>query len=78
MLNKFYQDCGQWQDAIDVATSHDRKHLRTTHYNHGKVSSIFTHGAVHVAEFWGVFVPGLSYVLFAALTAWLLLALIIG
>ena len=27
---------GGWDEAVVVATSHDRIHLKTTHYNHGK------------------------------------------
>ena len=36
LLNKYYQNCGRWSDAIEVARLHDRVHLRTTQYNHAK------------------------------------------
>ena len=28
MLNKLYQDSGQWEKALQVAENHDRIHLR--------------------------------------------------
>lgn len=36
LLNKLYQDGGQWDRAIAVATKHDRLHLRSTHYNYAR------------------------------------------
>ena len=36
LLNKFYQDSGQWEKALEVADSHDRIHLRSTFYNYAK------------------------------------------
>lgn len=36
LLNKFYQACGRWNDAIEVAQVHDRAHLRTTYYAYAK------------------------------------------
>lgn len=36
LLNRLYQAMGRWQEAIAVATKHDRIHLKTTHYNHAK------------------------------------------
>ena len=36
LLNKFYQACGQWQRAIEMAETHDRVHLRTTYYSYAK------------------------------------------
>ena len=36
LLNKFYQDSGQWEKALEVAEKHDRIHLRTTFYNFAK------------------------------------------
>ena len=36
LLNKFYQACGQWERALEVATAHDRIHLRTTHFQYAK------------------------------------------
>ena len=28
LLNKFYQDSGQWEKALELAEKHDRIHLR--------------------------------------------------
>ena len=36
MLNKLYQDSGQWEKALQVAEQHDRIHLRATFYNFAK------------------------------------------
>ena len=36
MLNKFYQDSGKWQKALEVAEKSDRIHLRSTNYNYAK------------------------------------------
>jgi intraflagellar transport protein 140 len=36
LLNKLYQAAGQWDRALEVATEHDRIHLRTTHYAYAK------------------------------------------
>ncbi|XP_028263814.1 intraflagellar transport protein 140 homolog [Parambassis ranga] len=36
LLNIFYQASGQWQQALEIAESHDRIHLRTTYYNYAK------------------------------------------
>ena len=37
MLNKLYQDSGQWNKALDVCENNDRIHLRNTYYNYAKV-----------------------------------------
>lgn len=36
LLNKLYQDSGQWEKALEVAEAHDRIHLRSTFYNFAK------------------------------------------
>ena len=36
LLNKFYQDSGRWQKALNVAEKQDRMHLRSTCYNYAK------------------------------------------
>ena len=36
MLNRLYQDSGQWNKALDVCESKDRIHLRNTYYNYAK------------------------------------------
>ncbi|UYV62808.1 IFT140 [Cordylochernes scorpioides] len=36
LLNKLYQDMGQWDKAIEVAQKNDRIHLRNTYYNYGQ------------------------------------------
>ncbi|XP_066914160.1 intraflagellar transport protein 140 homolog isoform X1 [Clytia hemisphaerica] len=36
LLNEFYQASNQWSKALECADTHDRIHLRTTHYNYGK------------------------------------------
>jgi len=36
LLNKYYQNCGRWPEALETARLHDRVHLRTTQYNHAK------------------------------------------
>ena len=36
LLNKLYQDSGQWEKALEVAESQDRIHLRSTFYNFAK------------------------------------------
>jgi len=36
LLNKLYQAMGRWEEAIAVASTEDRIHLKTTHYNHAK------------------------------------------
>ena len=36
LLNKLYQDSGQWEKALEVAENHDRIHLRSTFYNFAK------------------------------------------
>ena len=36
LLNKLYQDSGQWEKALEVAENGDRIHLRSTFYNHAK------------------------------------------
>ena len=36
LLNKLYQDSGQWDKALEVAESGDRIHLRSTNYNYAK------------------------------------------
>ena len=36
LLNKFYQDSGKWQKALEVAEKSDRIHLRSTNYNYAK------------------------------------------
>eukprot|EP00095_Tigriopus_kingsejongensis_P006204 snap_masked-scaffold252_size238019-processed-gene-1.6 protein:Tk06204 transcript:snap_masked-scaffold252_size238019-processed-gene-1.6-mRNA-1 annotation:"intraflagellar transport protein 140-like protein" len=36
LLNKFYQDSGKWQKALEIADNHDRIHLRSTYYNYAK------------------------------------------
>ncbi|KAM4624504.1 intraflagellar transport protein 140 homolog [Polymixia lowei] len=36
LLNKFYQACGRWQQAVEIAESHDRIHLRSTYYSYAK------------------------------------------
>ena len=36
MLNKLYQDSGQWDKALEVAATQDRIHLRATFYNYAK------------------------------------------
>ena len=36
LLNKFYQDSGQWDKALEIANTHDRIHLRSTFYNYAK------------------------------------------
>jgi intraflagellar transport protein 140 len=36
LLNKFYQDSGKWQKALDIAEKYDRIHLRSTNYNYAK------------------------------------------
>ncbi len=36
LLNKFYQDSGKWQKALEIAEKHDRIHLRSTNYNYAK------------------------------------------
>jgi len=41
ILNKLYQDSGQWNKALDICENNDRIHLRNTYYNFAKV-----HGGV--------------------------------
>ena len=36
LLNKLYQDSGQWDKALEVAENGDRIHLRSTFYNFAK------------------------------------------
>ena len=36
LLNKLYQDSGQWEKALEVAENADRIHLRSTFYNFAK------------------------------------------
>mgnify|MGYP001459525914 FL=1 len=36
LLNKLYQDSGQWEKALEVAENVDRIHLRSTFYNFAK------------------------------------------
>ena len=36
LLNKLYQGQGQWDKAIETATTHDRIHLKTTHHQYAK------------------------------------------
>ena len=36
LLNKLYQDSGQWNKALDVCENNDRIHLRNTYYNYAK------------------------------------------
>ncbi len=36
LLNKMYQYSDQWNKALDVATKHDRIHLRNTYFNFAK------------------------------------------
>lgn len=36
MLNKLYQAAGLWDKAISTATSNDRIHLKTTHYEYAR------------------------------------------
>lgn len=36
LLNALYQSAGIWEKAIKIATTHDRIHLKTTHYNYAK------------------------------------------
>ncbi len=36
LLNKFYQDSGQWDKALEIAENGDRIHLRSTYYNYAK------------------------------------------
>ena len=36
MLNKLYQSAGLWDKAIATATSKDRIHLKTTHYQYAR------------------------------------------
>ncbi|TRY69166.1 hypothetical protein TCAL_05644 [Tigriopus californicus] len=36
LLNKFYQDSGKWQKALELADNYDRIHLRKTYYNYAK------------------------------------------
>jgi intraflagellar transport protein 140 len=36
LLNTFYQASDRWQDALDIATQHDRIHLRATHFAYAK------------------------------------------
>ena len=36
ILNKFYQNTGQWSKAIEIANKHDRIHLRNTCFNYAK------------------------------------------
>ncbi|CAG0897138.1 unnamed protein product [Darwinula stevensoni] len=36
LLNELHQDSGKWDDALQLAASFDRIHLRSTHYNFAK------------------------------------------
>ncbi|XP_023244589.1 intraflagellar transport protein 140 homolog [Centruroides sculpturatus] len=36
LLNKLYQDSGQWTKAIEMAEHRDRVHLRSTYYNYAR------------------------------------------
>jgi|EP01047_Picozoa_sp_COSAG01_P029814 intraflagellar transport protein 140 len=36
LLNTLLQACDRWQEALDVATQHDRIHLRSTHFSYAK------------------------------------------
>ena len=36
LLNQLYQSTNEWEKAIDIATRHDRIHLRNTFYNYAK------------------------------------------
>ena len=36
LLNKLYQSSGQWEKSLQVAKTHDRIHLRNTHYKYAK------------------------------------------
>ncbi|XP_049336025.1 intraflagellar transport protein 140 homolog isoform X1 [Astyanax mexicanus] len=36
LLNKFYQAAGRWQQAVEMAETHDRIHLRTTYYSYAQ------------------------------------------
>uniref|UniRef100_T1IR84 Uncharacterized protein n=1 Tax=Strigamia maritima TaxID=126957 RepID=T1IR84_STRMM len=36
LLNRVYQDSGQWTKALEVANKHDRIHSRCTYYNYAK------------------------------------------
>ena len=36
LLNTYYQACGNWESAIQLANRQDRINLRTTHYNYAK------------------------------------------
>ena len=36
LLNKLYQDSGQWSKALEVCEAKDRIHLRNTYYNYAK------------------------------------------
>lgn len=36
LLNKLYQDSGQWTKAIEIAELRDRVHLRSTYYNYAR------------------------------------------
>ncbi|KAI9349580.1 hypothetical protein BDR26DRAFT_852390 [Obelidium mucronatum] len=36
LLNIYYQDCGQWEMALEVATTRDRINLRTTYVKFGR------------------------------------------
>ncbi|XP_023331155.1 intraflagellar transport protein 140 homolog [Eurytemora carolleeae] len=36
ILNKLYQDSGQWNKALDICENNDRIHLRNTYYNFAK------------------------------------------
>ncbi len=37
MLNKLYQDSGQWSKSLETCENNDRIHLRNTYYNYAKV-----------------------------------------
>lgn len=36
LLNAYYQACGNWETAVQIANTKDRINLRTTHYNFAK------------------------------------------
>jgi intraflagellar transport protein 140 len=50
LLNRLFQSAGLWEKAINIATSTDRIHLKTTHYHYAKhlesigdISNAITH-----------------------------------
>ena len=46
ILNKLYQDSGQWNKALDICENNDRIHLRNTYYNFAKVHGTPTYNSL--------------------------------